>query len=113
MKGYISNERKIMQFISKIKEMAKNTKEWCVDHKELLLTDAAILAGCAGAIGVAVAVSKYEDKKAAEAQQAIIEEAPISEEPERIVIDTPTDGLDDFRNDDEPVEETINEEIEA
>ena len=102
-----------MQFISKIKEMAKNTKEWCVDHKELLLTDAAILAGCAGAIGVAVAVSKNEDKKAAEAQQAIIEEAPISEEPERIVIDIPTDGLDDFRNDDEPVEETINEEIEA
>ena len=103
----------IMQFINTIKEMAKNTKEWCVDHKELLLTDAAILAGCAGAIGVAVAVSKNEDKKAAEAQQAIIEEAPISEEPERIVIDTPTDGLDDFRNDDEPVEEAINEEVEA
>ena len=102
-----------MQFINTIKEKFNNTKEWIVDHKELLLTDAAILAGCAGAIGVAVAVSKNEDKKAAEAQQAIIEEAPISEEPERIVIDTPTDGLDDFRNDDEPVEETINEEIEA
>ena len=103
----------IMQFINTIKEMAKNTKEWVVDHKELLLTDAAILAGCAGAIGVAVAVSKNEDKKAAEAQQAIIEDAPISEEAERIVIDTPTDGLDDFRNDDEPVEEAINEEFEA
>lgn len=103
----------IMQFINTIKEMAKNTKEWMVDHKELLLTDAAILAGCAGAIGVAVAVSKNEDKKAAEAQQAIIEDAPISEEPERIVIDTTTDGLDDFRNDDEPVEEAINEEVEA
>ena len=102
-----------MQFINTIKEKFNNTKEWIVDHKELLLTDAAILAGCAGAIGVAVAVSKNEDKKAAEAQQAIIEDAPISEEPERIVIDTPTDGLDDFRNDDEPVEETINEEIEA
>ena len=102
-----------MQFINTIKEKFNNTKEWIVDHKELLLTDAAILAGCAGAIGVAVAVSKNEDKKAAEAQQAIIEEAPISEEPERIVIDTPTDGLDDFRNDDEPVEEAINEEIEA
>ena len=102
-----------MQFIATIKEKFNTTKEWIVDHKELLLTDAAILAGCAGAIGVAVAVSKNEDKKAAEAQQAIIEEAPISEEPERIVIDTPTDGLDDFRNDDEPVEETINEEIEA
>ena len=102
-----------MQFINTIKEMAKNTKEWVVDHKELLLTDAAILAGCAGAIGVAVAVSKNEDKKAAEAQQAIIEDAPISEEAERIVIDTPTDGLDDFRNDDEPVEEAINEEFEA
>ena len=102
-----------MTFINTIKEKFNNTKEWVVDHKQLLLTDAAILAGCAGAIGVAVAVSKNEDKKAAEAQQAIIEDAPISEEPERIVIDTPTDGLDDFRNDDEPVEEAINEEIEA
>ena len=102
-----------MQFINTIKGKFNNTKEWCVDHKELLLTDAAILAGCAGAIGVAVAVSKNEDKKAAEAQQAIIEDAPISEEAERIVIDTPTDGLDDFRNDDEPVEEAINEEFEA
>ena len=102
-----------MTFINTIKEKFNNTKEWVVDHKQLLLTDAAILAGCAGAIGVAVAVSKNEDKKAAEAQQAIIEDAPISEEPERIVIDTPTDGLDDFRNDDEPVEEAINEEVEA
>ena len=102
-----------MQFINTIKEMAKNTKEWCVEHKELLLTDAAILAGCAGAIGVAVAVSKNEDKKAAEAQQAIIEDEPISEEEEQSVIDTTTDGLDDFRNNDEPVEETINEEVEA
>lgn len=101
-----------MQFINTIKEMAKNTKEWVVDHKELLLTDAAILAGCAGAIGVAVAVSKNEDKKAAEAQQAIIEDEPISEE-EYSVFDTTTDGLDDFRNDDEPVEEAINEEVEA
>lgn len=101
-----------MQFINTIKEMAKNTKEWCVDHKELLLTDAAILAGCAGAIGVAVAVSKNEDKKAAEAQQAIIEDEPTSEE-EYSVFDTTTDGLDDFRNDDEPVEEAINEEVEA
>ena len=102
-----------MQFINTIKEMAKNTKEWVVEHKELLLTDAAILAGCAGAIGVAVAVSKNEDKKAAEAQQAIIEDEPISEEEEQSVIDTTTDGLDDFRNNDEPVEETINEEVEA
>ena len=102
-----------MQFINTIKEMAKNTKEWIVEHKELLLTDAAILAGCAGAIGVAVAVSKNEDKKAAEAQQAIIEDEPISEEEEQSVIDTTTDGLDDFRNNDEPVEETINEEVEA
>lgn len=101
-----------MQFINTIKEMAKNTKEWIVDHKELLLTDAAILAGCAGAIGVAVAVSKNEDKKAAEAQQATIEDALISEE-EYSVFDTTTDGLDDFRNDDEPVEEAINEEVEA
>lgn len=101
-----------MQFINTIKEMAKNTKEWVVDHKELLLTDAAILAGCAGAIGVAVAVSKNEDKKAAEAQQATIEDEPISEE-EYSVFDTTTDGLDDFRNDDEPVEEAINEEVEA
>ena len=102
-----------MKFINTIKEMAKNTKEWGIDHKELLLTDAAILAGCAGAIGVAVAVSKNEDKKAAEAQHATIEDALISEEEERIVIDTTTDGLDDFRNDDEPVDETINEEVEA
>ena len=102
-----------MTFINTIKEKFNNTKEWVVDHKQLLLTDAAILAGCAGAIGVAVAVSKNEDKKAAEAQHAIIEDTPLSEEPERIVIDTPTDGLDDFRNDDEPVEEAINEEIEA
>lgn len=102
-----------MQFINKVKEMAKNTKEWIVDHKELLLTDAAILAGCAGAIGVAVAVSKNEDKKAAEAQQAIIEDAPISEEEDYPVIDTTTDGLGDFRTGDETVEETINEEIEA
>ena len=102
-----------MKFINTIKEMAKNTKEWCIDHKELLLTDAAILAGCAGAIGVAVAVSKNEDKQAAEAQHATIEDAPISEEEERIVIDTTTDGLGDFRNDDEPVDEAINEEIEA
>ena len=102
-----------MQFINTIKEMAKNTKEWIVEHKELLLTDAAILAGCAGAIGVAVAVSKNEDKKAAEAQQAIIEDEPISEEEEQSVIDTTTDGLDDFRNNDELVEETINEEVEA
>ena len=101
-----------MQFINTIKEMGKNTKEWIVEHKELLLTDAAILAGCAGAIGVAVAVSKNEDKKAAEAQQAIIEDEPISEE-EYSVIDATTDGLDDFRNNDEPVEETINEEVEA
>ena len=102
-----------MQFINTIKEKFNNTKEWVVDHKELLLTDAAILAGCAGAIGVAVAVSKNEDKKAAEAQQAIIEDEPISEEEEQSVIDTTTDGLDDFRNNDEPVEETINEEVEA
>lgn len=101
-----------MKFINTIKEMAKNTKEWCVDHKELLLTDAAILAGCAGAIVGAVAVSKNEDKKAAEAQQATIEDAPISEE-EYSAFDTTTDGLDDFRNDDEPVEEAINEEFEA
>lgn len=101
-----------MQFINTVKEMAKNTKEWIVDHKELLLTDAAILAGCAGAIVGAVAVSKNEDKKAAEAQQAIIEDAPISEE-EYSAFDTTTDGLDDFRNDDEPVEEAINEEFEA
>lgn len=102
-----------MQFINSIKEKFNTTKEWIVDHKELLLTDAAILAGCAGAIGVAVAVSKNEDKKTAEAQHATIEEALISEEQERIVIDTPTDGLEDFRNDDETVEEPINEEIEA
>lgn len=101
-----------MQFINTVKEMAKNTKEWIVDHKELLLTDAAVVAGCVGAIGVAVAVSKNEDKKAAEAQQATIEDALISEE-EYPVLDTTTDGLDDFRNDDEPVEEAINEEVEA
>lgn len=101
-----------MQFINTVKEMAKNTKEWIVDHKELLLTDAAILAGCAGAIVGAVAVSKNEDKKAAEAQQAIIEDAPISEE-EYPAFDATTDGLGDFRNDDEPVEEAINEEFEA
>ena len=101
-----------MQFINTIKEKFNNTKEWIVDHKELLLTDAAILAGCAGAIGVAVAVSKNEDKKAAEAQQAIIEDAPISEE-EYPAIDTTTDVEEQFFNNDEPVEETINEEIEA
>lgn len=101
-----------MQFINTIKEMAKNTKEWVVDHKELLLTDAAILAGCAGAIVGAVAVSKNEDKKAAKAQQATIEDAPISEE-EYSAFDATTDGLADFRNDDETVEEPINEEIEA
>jgi hypothetical protein len=101
-----------MQFINTIKDKFNNTKEWIVDHKELLLTDAAILAGCAGAIGVAVAVSKNEDKKAAEAQQAIIEDAPISEE-EYPVLDTTTDVEEQFFNNDEPVEETINEEIEA
>ena len=102
-----------MQFIKTIKEKFNDTKEWVVDHKQLLLTDAAILAGCAGAIGVAVAVSKNEDKKAAEAQQATIEDALISEEEERIVIDTPNDVEEQFFNNDEPVEETINEEIEA
>lgn len=102
-----------MQFINTIKEKFNDTKEWVVEHKQLLLTDAAILAGCAGAIGVAVAVSKNEDKKAAEAQQATIEDAPISEEEERIVIDTPNDVEEQFFNNDEPVEETINEEVEA
>ena len=102
-----------MQFIKTIKEKFNDTKEWVVDHKQLLLTDAAILAGCAGAIGVAVAVSKNEDKKAAEAQQATIEDALISEEEERIVIDTPNDVEEQFFNNDEPVEETINEEVEA
>lgn len=102
-----------MQFINRIKEKFNDTKEWCIEHKELLLTDAAILAGCAGAIGVAVAVSKNEDKKAAEAQQAIIEDEPISEEEERIVIDTPNDVEEQFFNNDEPVEETVNEEVEA
>ena len=102
-----------MQFINTIKEKFNDTKEWIVDHKQLLLTDAAILAGCAGAIGVAVAVSKNEDKKAAEAQQATIEDALISEEEERIVIDTPNDVEEQFFNNDEPVEETINEEVEA
>ena len=102
-----------MQFINKIKEKFNDTKEWIVDHKELLLTDAAILAGCAGAIGVAVAVSKNEDKKAAEAQQAIIEDEPISEEVEQIVIDIPNDAEEQSFNNDEPVEETINEEVEA
>ena len=102
-----------MQFIKTIKEKFNDTKEWIVDHKQLLLTDAAILAGCAGAIGVAVAVSKNEDKKAAEAQQATIEDALISEEEERIVIDTPNDVEEQFFNNDEPVEETINEEVEA
>lgn len=102
-----------MKFINKIKETFNDTKEWIVEHKELLLTDAAILAGCAGAIGVAVAVSKNEDKKAAEAQQTTIEDEPISEEEERIVIDTPNDVEEQFFNNDEPVEETINEEVEA
>ena len=102
-----------MQFINTIKEKFNDTKEWVVEHKQLLLTDAAILAGCAGAIGVAVAVSKNEDKKAAEAQQATIEDALISEEEERIVIDTPNDVEEQFFNNDEPVEETINEEVEA
>ena len=102
-----------MQFINTIKEKFNDTKEWVVEHKQLLLTDAAILAGCAGAIGVAVAVSKNEDKKAAEAQQATIEDEPISEEEERIVIDTPNDVEEQFFNNDEPVEETINEEVEA
>lgn len=101
-----------MQFINTIKEMGKNTKEWIVEHKELLLTDAAILAGCAGAIGVAVAVSKNEDKKAAN-DQSNHEMEYTSEEEEQSMIDTTTDGLDDFRNNDEPVEETINEEVEA
>lgn len=102
-----------MQFINTIKEKFNDTKEWIVEHKQLLLTDAAIFAGCAGAIGVAVAVSKNEDKKAAEAQQATIEDEPISEEEERIVIDTPNDVEEQFFNNDEPVEETINEEVEA
>lgn len=102
-----------MKVIKKIKEKFNDTKEWIVDHKELLLTDAAILAGCAGAIGVAVTVSKNEDKKAAKAQQAIIEDEPISEEEELIVIDTPNDVEEQFFNNDEPVEETINEEVEA
>lgn len=102
-----------MQFINTIKEKFNDAKEWVVDHKQLLLTDAAILAGCAGAIGVAVAVSKNEDKKAAEAQQATIEDALISEEQERIVIDTPNDVEEQFFNNDEPVEETVNEEVEA
>ena len=62
MKGYtFLMKGTIMQFINTIKEKFNNTKEWCIEHKELLLTDAAILAGCAGAIGVAVAVSKNED----------------------------------------------------
>lgn len=102
-----------MKVVNKIKEKFNDTKEWMVDHKELLLTDAAILAGCAGAIGVAVAVSKNEDKKAAEAQQATIEDEPILEEEERIVIDIPNDVEEQSFNNDEPVEETINEEVEA
>ena len=57
--------------------------------------------------------SRNEDKKAAEAQQAIIEDEPISEEEERIVIDTPNDVEEQSFNNDEPVEETINEEVEA
>ena len=101
-----------MQFINKIEEMAKNTKEWCVEHKELLLTDATILAGCAGAIGVAVAVSKNEDKKAAN-EQCNHEMEYASEEEEQSMIDTTTDGLDDFHNNDELVDETTNEEVEA
>ena len=100
-----------MQFINKIKEMAKNTKEWCVEHKELLLTDATILAGCAGAIGVAVAVSKNEDKKAANEQ--CNHEMEYASEEEESMIDTTTDGLDDFHNNDELVDETTNEEVEA
>ena len=102
-----------MQFINTIKEKFNDTKEWIVEHKQLLLTDAAILAGCAGAIGVAVAVSKNEDKKAVEAQQATIEDEPISEEEEQIVIDIPNDAEEQSFNNDEPVEETINEEVEA
>ena len=102
-----------MKVINKIKEKFNDTKEWIVDHKELLITDAAILAGCAGAIGVAVVVSKNEDKKADEAQQAIIEDEPISEEEEQIVIDIPNDAEEQSFNNDEPVEETINEEVEA
>ena len=102
-----------MQFINTIKEKFNDTKEWIVEHKQLLLTDAAIFAGCAGAIGVAVAVSKNEDKKAAEAQQATIEDEPISEEEEQIVIDIPNDAEEQSFNNDEPVEETINEEVEA
>ena len=101
-----------MKIIDKIKEKFNDTKEWIVEHKELLLTDAAIFAGCAGAVGVAVAVSKNEDKKAAEAQQAIIEDEPILEE-EQIVIDIPNDAEEQSFNNDEPVEETINEEVEA
>ena len=102
-----------MKIIDKIKEKFNDTKEWIVEHKELLLTDAAIFAGCAGAVGVAVAVSKNEDKKAAKAQQAIIEDEPISEEVEQIVIDIPNDAEEQSFNNDEPVEETINEEVEA
>ena len=101
-----------MKVIKKIKEKFNATKEWIVEHKELLITDAAIFGCCAGAISVAVVVSKNEDKKAAKAQQAIIEDEPILEE-EQIVIDIPNDAEEQSFNNDEPVEETINEEVEA
>ena len=52
-----------MRIMTTIKEKFNDTKEWIVDHKTLIVTDALIVLGCAGAIGVAVAVNNEKERR--------------------------------------------------
>ena len=52
-----------MSIVTTIKEKFNNTKEWFVDHKTLIVTDALIVLGCAGAIGVAVTVRNENERR--------------------------------------------------
>ena len=47
----------------RIKEKFNDTKEWIVDHKKLVVTDALIVLGGAAAIGAAVAVHNENERR--------------------------------------------------
>ena len=52
-----------MRIMNTIKEKFNDTKEWIVDHKTLIVTDALIVLGCVGAAGVAVAVHNEKERR--------------------------------------------------
>lgn len=52
-----------MRIMTTIKEKFNDTKEWIVDHKKLIVTDALIVLGGAAAVGVAVTVHNEKERR--------------------------------------------------